>query len=208
MGICLALAFASWLRKLLVSPDQRPPTSPARTTSRVRALPNEFGVRAFFSWSGNHSRRTVDVQPLLRALNHRSARLTPAWCPPSATISSLRQSFGLGAARSSCSSPLLLPLRGRSWRRHSRQRSLSSPAHCPSTRSAVVATRVEWTATTASAFGQKQREKETAKEQRAEQMGINACDGASGTRGIRCSRSWSALRPHQSSLGAGHSHKQ
>ena len=37
MGICLALAFASWLKKLLVSPDQRPPTSPAKTTNRVRA---------------------------------------------------------------------------------------------------------------------------------------------------------------------------
>ena len=33
---------------------------------------------------------------------------------------------------------------------------------------------------------------ETAKEQRAEEMGINACDGARGARGIRCSSSWSA----------------
>ena len=87
----------------------------------------------------------------------------------------------------SCSSPLLLPLRGRSWRQHSRQRSLSSPTPLPShtLRGGGHESRVD--GHTCKCVWTEARETETAKEQRAGEMGINACDGAHGAREIRCS---------------------
>ena len=82
MGICLALAFASWHRKLLVSPDQRPPTSPASTTSCVRArCPTSSGyVRSFLR------RATATAAPSTCAT---LARADPSQCRTDTNVVSM-----------------------------------------------------------------------------------------------------------------------
>ena len=154
---------------LLFSPDQRPPTSPRQD--------HQSGVRARCPTSSGYvrsllRRATTVTAPLTCAtpvLNHRSAKLTPAWCrlltarPQTAARHDEKSQVASHSGWEqpspcrgpSCSSPLLPlppPLLGRSWRQHSRQRSLSSSTPCPGTRCAV-AMSVEWTATPASAFG-------------------------------------------------------
>ena len=121
MGICLAL------RELAQkTPGCSRPTSP-----------NEFGVLFFVGQPRSpHRRRAPSC-----VLNHRNAGLTPACRLQTARhrTEAVRQrrsqvcASHSGSERPSpcrgpsCSSPLLLSLRGTSWRHHSRQRSLSSP---------------------------------------------------------------------------------